>query len=49
MGYQIIPEWAYNMGYVNNGLMVLPPAALFVIGLYIWAQRSWNKKLVNVS
>jgi Na+-transporting NADH:ubiquinone oxidoreductase subunit D len=49
MGYKIIPQWAYDMGYVNNGLMVLPPAALFVIGVYIWAQRSWNKKLVNVS
>ncbi len=49
MGYKLIPQWAYDMGYVNNGLMVLPPAALFIIGIYIWAQRSWNKKLVNVS
>jgi Na+-transporting NADH:ubiquinone oxidoreductase subunit D len=49
MGYQVIPQWAYDMGYVNNGLMMLPPAALFIIGIYIWAQRSWNKKLVNVS
>ncbi len=49
MGYQIIPDWAYDLGYVNNGLMVLPPAALFIIGLYIWWQRSRNEKLVNVS
>ncbi|MBL7775066.1 MAG: NADH:ubiquinone reductase (Na(+)-transporting) subunit D [Saprospiraceae bacterium] len=49
LGYKIIPQWAYDMGYVNNGLMVLPPAALFIIGIYIWAQRSWNKKLVNAS
>ncbi len=49
LGYQVIPQWLYDMGYENNGLMVLPPAALFIIGLYIWAQRSWNKKLVNVS
>ena len=49
MGFKLIPQWAYDMGYVNNGLMVLPPAALFIIGIYIWAQRSWNKKLVNVS
>lgn len=49
LGYKVIPQWAYDMGYVNNGLMVLPPAALFIIGIYIWAQRSWNKKLVNVS
>ncbi|TDB64176.1 NADH:ubiquinone reductase (Na(+)-transporting) subunit D [Arundinibacter roseus] len=49
LGYQIVPQAAYDMGYVNNGLMVLPPAALFVIGIYIWWQRSRNKKLVNVS
>ena len=40
---------AEMLGYVNNGLMVLPPAALFIIGLYIWWQRSRNEKLVNVS
>lgn len=49
MGYQIIPQWAYDMGYVNNGLMMLPPAALFLIGVYIWVQRAMNKELVNVS
>jgi Na+-transporting NADH:ubiquinone oxidoreductase subunit D len=49
MGYQIVPQWAYDMGYVNNGLMVLPPAALFVIGIYIWWQRARNTKLINVS
>ncbi|MBK6929719.1 MAG: NADH:ubiquinone reductase (Na(+)-transporting) subunit D [Saprospirales bacterium] len=49
LGYKIVPQWAYDMGYVNNGLMVLPPAALFLIGVYIWWQRSRNKKLVNVS
>ncbi len=49
MGYKIIPQWAYDAGYVNNGLMVLPPAALFLIGIYIWVQRSRNEKLVNVS
>jgi Na+-transporting NADH:ubiquinone oxidoreductase subunit D len=49
LGYKIVPQWAYDHGYVNNGLMMLPPAALFVIGCYIWFQRSRNKKLVNVS
>jgi Na+-transporting NADH:ubiquinone oxidoreductase subunit D len=48
-GYKVVPQWAYDMGYVNNGLMVLPPAALFVIGIYIWWQRSRNQKLINVS
>ncbi len=49
LGYQVIPQWAYDAGYVNNGLMVLPPAALFLIGIYIWVQRSRNEKLLNVS
>jgi Na+-transporting NADH:ubiquinone oxidoreductase subunit D len=49
MGYRIVPQWAYDHGYVNNGLMVLPPAALFIIGLYIWWQRSRKEKLINVS
>ena len=49
LGYKLVPQWAYDHGYVNNGLMMLPPAALFVIGCYIWFQRSKNKKLVNVS
>jgi Na+-transporting NADH:ubiquinone oxidoreductase subunit D len=36
-------------GYANNGLMVLPAAALFIIGIMIWVQRSMNKSLVDVS
>lgn len=48
-GYKVIPQVFYDLGYVNNGLMVLPPAALFLIGIYIWIQRSKNTKLVNVS
>jgi Na+-transporting NADH:ubiquinone oxidoreductase subunit D len=49
LGIQLIPQWAYDHGYVNNGLMALPPAALFTIGVYIWWQRSRKPKLVNVS
>ncbi|GAA4404239.1 NADH:ubiquinone reductase (Na(+)-transporting) subunit D [Nibrella viscosa] len=48
-GYKVIPQFVYDMGYVNNGLMVLPPAALFLIGIFIWWQRSRNRKLINVS
>lgn len=36
-------------GYANNGLMVLPAAALFIIGILIWVQRSYNRSLVDVS
>lgn len=45
MGYQIIPEFMYQMGYKNNGLMILPPMALILVGLYIWVQRARNKNL----
>ena len=45
MGYQVIPQCAYDAGYVNNGLMILPPMALIVVACIIWAHRSWNKDL----
>ena len=35
--------------YTNNNLMVLPAAAMFIIGILIWIQRSYNTKLVDVS
>lgn len=35
--------------YSNNNLMVLPAAAMFIIGIMIWIQRSWNPKLVDIS
>lgn len=35
--------------YANNNLMVLPAAAMFIIGIMIWIQRSYNQKLVDVS
>lgn len=44
-GYQIIPESFYEFGYVDNGLMILPPMALIVVGIIIWVQRSKNPDL----
>ena len=35
--------------YANNNLMVLPAAAMFIIGVMIWIQRSYNTKLVDIS
>ena len=35
--------------YMNNNMFVFPPAAMFIIGVYIWIQRSYNKKLVDIS
>ncbi len=45
LGYQVIPQCLYDAGYVNNGLMILPPMALIVVACIIWAQRSYNKDL----
>ena len=33
------------IGYTNNGLMILPPMALILIGCIIWVQRSIDKSL----
>lgn len=45
LGYQVVPQWMYDHGYVNNGLMILPPMALIVVACIIWVQRSLNKDL----
>ncbi|MBQ5747905.1 MAG: NADH:ubiquinone reductase (Na(+)-transporting) subunit D [Bacteroidales bacterium] len=44
-GFQIIPQSFYDMGYMNNGLMILPPMALILLGCIIWVQRSIQKDL----
>ena len=46
-GYQIIPELFYEMGYVNNGFMLLSPMALITVGVIIWLQRARNRKLIE--
>lgn len=38
-GLQVVPQWLYDLGYVDNGLMVLAPGAFILMGLLIWAQR----------
>ena len=40
LGYQVIPQSWYEAGYQNNGLMMLPPMALIVIGIIIWINNS---------
>lgn len=46
-GYRVIPQWFYDHGYVNNGLMLLPPMALITVGIIIWIQRTRNKSLIE--
>ncbi len=59
LGFKIIgpgPDYLINTDtswlfgwYEPNNLMVLFPSAMFVIGIIIWIQRAWNKKLVDIS
>ncbi|PLX06072.1 MAG: NADH:ubiquinone reductase (Na(+)-transporting) subunit D [Marinilabiliales bacterium] len=44
---QVIPEKMYELGYANNGLMILPPMALVVVGIIIWVQRGRNRELIE--
>ncbi|MDR2497969.1 MAG: NADH:ubiquinone reductase (Na(+)-transporting) subunit D [Tannerellaceae bacterium] len=45
LGHQVVPDIFYKWGYVNNGLMILPPMALIIVAAVIWIHRSRNKEL----
>lgn len=45
LGFQVVPQCFYDAGYVNNGLMILPPMALITVACIIWVHRSLNKDL----
>ena len=47
LGYQILPVVTDGGWYVPNGLLLLPPSAFFLIGLFIWGIRSWDKAQVE--
>jgi Na+-transporting NADH:ubiquinone oxidoreductase subunit D len=47
-GYPVLEKIGlYSIGYENNGMMILPPMALIVVGMIIWFQRSRNKELIE--
>nr|NQU93047.1 NADH:ubiquinone reductase (Na(+)-transporting) subunit D [Bacteroidota bacterium] len=46
-GYKVIPQGFYDFGYKDNGLMILPPMALIVVGIIIWVQRNKDKELIE--
>ncbi len=47
LGVQILPLASDGGWYVPNGMMLLPPSAFFIIGLIIWAVRSWKREQVE--
>ena len=47
LGDPIAKTGLYAFGYENNGFMIIPPAALIVVGIIIWVQRSRNPQLIE--
>lgn len=47
LGKKVIPDLFYEWGYMDNGLMILPPMALILVGVIIWVQRAGNKELIE--
>ena len=45
LGFQVIPQSFYEMGYLNNGLLLMPPMALIIVACIIWVQRARNKSM----
>ncbi len=43
-GFQIVPDFCYENGYMNNGMMTMPAMSLIIVGCVIWAHRSINKE-----
>ena len=47
-GYPVLEKLGvYELGYENNGMMILPPMALITVGILIWIQRARNTKLIE--
>ena len=44
LGFLLIPEGAYDFGYVNNGMMTMPAMALILVGCVIWVHRAYIYK-----
>lgn len=47
LGIQLIPSAVFELGYMNNNLMILPPMALITVGVIIWIQRAKNTALIE--
>ncbi len=49
LGFKVIPQWCYDHGYMDNGLMILPPMALITVACIIWVHRARNTDLQETS
>lgn len=49
LGYEIIPVINDGGWYQPNGMLLLPPSAFFLIGLFIWGIRTWKKGQVEAN
>lgn len=47
LGYPVLPTVAAGGWFVPLGVMLLAPSAFFILGLLIWAQRSWRAEQVE--
>ncbi len=43
LGFQVVPQFAYDLGYTDMGLMLLAPGAFIVIGLFVWLEHTLIK------
>lgn len=46
-GFEILPLVTNGGWYQSNGMLLLPPSAFFLIGIFIWLIRSWDPKQVE--
>lgn len=44
LGFQIVPDFCFENGYMNNGMMTMPAMSLIIVGCVIWAHRAYNKE-----
>ena len=44
LGFQVVPDWIYQLGYENMGIMVLAPGAFIMIALFVWLEHTWLKE-----
>lgn len=47
LGLHVIPQFIYDLGYKNNGFIILPPMALIVVGILVWLQRNRDRELIE--